>query len=196
VTRDDLLSAVAPVAGCLDRLHVRFFVTGSAASSAHGVARASLDVDLVAELDAAHVEPFVACLADAYYIPIDALRVAVAERRSFNLIHLATMFKVDVFVSRRREYDVIAADRAQPESLDEAHGAPRLPTATAEDTVLRKLEWFRRGGEVSERQWWDVVGVLKVTRHINREYLRGWATRLGIADLLDRALAQADAEEA
>ena len=74
------------------------------------------------------------------------------------------MFKVDVFVSRRRDFDVVAAERAQLESTDETAGAPRLPTATAEDTVLRKLEWFRRGGEVSERQWWDVVGVLKVTR--------------------------------
>jgi hypothetical protein len=196
VTTDDLLAAVTPVAECLNRLHVRFFLTGSAASSAHGVARASLDVDLVAELDPAHVESFVACLADAYYVPIDALRVAVAERRSFNLIHFATMFKVDVFVSRRRDYDVVAAERAQPESIDEGPGAPRLPIATAEDTVLRKLEWFRRGGEVSERQWSDVVGVLKVTRHADREYLRSWAARLGIADLLDRALTQADAGEA
>jgi hypothetical protein len=53
----------------------------------------------------------------------------------------------------------------------------------------------RRGGEVSERQWWDVVGVLKVTRQADRDYLRGWAARLGIADLLDRALTQADHEE-
>jgi len=195
VTSDDLLVAVAPVAECLDRLHVRFFVTGSAASSAHGVARASLDVDLVAELEPAHVERFIACLADAYYIPLDALRVAVTERRSFNLVHLATMFKVDVFVSRRRDYDIVAAERAQLESIDETAGAHRLPTATAEDTVLRKLEWFRPGGEVSERQWWDVVGVLKVTRHADREYLQRWAARLDIADLLDRALTQANHEQ-
>ena len=195
MTSDDLLVAVAPVAECLDRLHVRFFVTGSAASSAHGVARASLDVDLVAELEPAHVERFIACLADAYYIPLDALRVAVTERRSFNLVHLATMFKVDVFVSRRRDYDIVAAERAQLESIDETAGAHRLPTATAEDTVLRKLEWFRPGGEVSERQWWDVVGVLKVTRHADREYLQRWAARLDIADLLDRALTQADHEQ-
>ena len=195
MTSDDLLVAVAPVAECLDRLHVRFFVTGSAASSAHGVARASLDVDLVAELEPAHVERFIACLADAYYIPLDALRVAVTERRSFNLVHLATMFKVDVFVSRRRDYDIVAAERAQLESIDETAGAHRLPTATAEDTVLRKLEGFRRGGEVSERQWWDVVGVLKVTRHADREYLQRWAARLDIADLLDRALTQANHEQ-
>jgi hypothetical protein len=194
VTADDLLAAVGPVASCLDRLHVRFFLTGSAASSAHGIARASLDVDLVAELDPAHVDPFIACLADAYYVPADTLRAAVAQRRSFNLIHLASMFKVDVFVSRRRDYDLLAADRAQPATLPEAGSRP-LPTATPEDTILRKLEWFRRGGEVSERQWWDVVGVLRVTRHADREYLRAWAARLGVADLLDRALTQADAEE-
>jgi len=195
VTTDDLLVAVAPVADCLNQLGVRFFLTGSAASSAHGVARASLDVDLVAELDPPHVDRFIACLADAYYVPADALRFAVAQRRSFNLIHLATMFKVDVFVSRRRDYDIVATERAQLESMDETADAARVPTATAEDTVLRKLEWFRLGGEVSERQWWDVVGVLKVSRRADREYLRSWATRLGVLDLLDRALTQADAEE-
>jgi hypothetical protein len=195
VTTDDLLAAVLPVAECLDRLGVRYFLTGSAASSAHGIARASLDADLVAELEPVHVDALIACLADAYYVPVGTLRAAVIERRSFNLVHLASMFKVDVFVSRQRPYDMQAADRARPEVLDDAVGAPRIPTATAEDTVLRKLEWFRRGGEVSERQWWDVIGVLKVGRTLDREYLQAWAVQLGVADLLDRAMSQADAEE-
>lgn len=61
--------------------------------------------------------------------------------------------------------------------------------------MLAKLQWFRRGGEVSERQWWDVLGVLKVARHADRWYLRAWAVPLGIADLLDRAIAAADEAE-
>lgn len=194
MTTGDLLSAVLPVAACFDRLRVRYFVTGSTASSAHGIARASLDADLVAELEPTHADPLIACLGDAYYVPADTLRASVAHRRSFNLIHLQTMFKVDVFVSSGRGFDALAAERATAEPLDDAADGPRLPTATAEDTVLAKRRWFRRGGEVSERQWWDVVGVLKVARHADRAYLRAWAGQLGVADLLERALAAADEE--
>ena len=194
MTSADLIAAVMPVAECLERLGVRWFLTGSTASSAHGIARASIDGDLVAELEPAHVDALVACLGNAYYVPAEPLRAAVGERRSFNLIHLSTMFKVHVFVSRQRGFDLAAADRATTEPLDDAADAPRLPTATPEDTVLAKLEWFRRGGEVSERQWWDIIGVLRVARHADRAHLRTWAIQLGVADLLERALAAADDE--
>jgi hypothetical protein len=192
VTAPELISAVAPVAACFEALGVRYYVTGSLASSAHGIARASLDIDLVAELDPEHADGFVRCLGSAYYIPVDSLRLAVAERRSFNLIHLATMFKVDVFVSPRRPFDREAAKRARVEALDADADAPGLPIATAEDTVLAKLEWFRRGGETSERQWWDIVGILKVGRGADRAHLEKWAAALGVSDLLQRALAQAE----
>jgi hypothetical protein len=194
VTSGDLIAAVLPVARCLNDLGVRHYLTGSGASSAHGIARASLDVDLVAELEPDHVDRLIACLGVAYYIPVERIRDAVAHRRSFNLIHLASMFKVDVFVSRGRPFDRIAADRAAAAAIDDAPDAPPLPTATPEDIVLAKLEWFRRGGEVSERQWWDIVGVLKVNRGADREYMRRWSVSLGVADLLARALDAADDE--
>ena len=192
MTASDLIAALVPVAQCFEALGVRYYVTGSLASSAHGIARASLDADLVAELERDHVDALVGCLGSAYYIPLDHIRAAVDERRSFNLIHLATIFKVDVFVSRRRPFDSQAADRARPEALDDAADALKLPVAMAEDTVLAKLEWFRRGGETSERQWWDIVGVLKVARGVDRAHLRVWADALGVADLLERALVDAD----
>jgi hypothetical protein len=115
----------------------------------------------------------------------------VAARSSFNLIHLATMFKIDVFVSKGRPFDREAAARARAQAIDETPDAPRFPVASPEDTVLAKLEWFRLGGETSERQWWDAVGVLKVTPDVDRAYLRHWAAALGVADLLDRALTDA-----
>ncbi|OFW16341.1 MAG: hypothetical protein A3F69_05075 [Acidobacteria bacterium RIFCSPLOWO2_12_FULL_66_10] len=190
-TESALVAALRPVADALDAMRVRYYLGGSVASSAHGIARASLDADIVAALEPVHVDPLVGRLTSAYYIPVDRLRSAVAARSSCNFIHLATMFKIDVFVSKGRPFDRQAAERARPQAIDEAPDAPRFPIASPEDTVLAKLEWFRLGGETSERQWWDVVGILRVTEDADRQYLWRWADSLGVADLLERALADA-----
>jgi hypothetical protein len=105
VSTPDLLAALGPVLRALGDLGVRHFVGGSIASSAHGVARASIDGDVVAELGPAHVAPLVAALRDTYDVPEERVREAVACRASFNVIHLDTMLKVDVFVSRDRPFD-------------------------------------------------------------------------------------------
>jgi hypothetical protein len=192
MTESDLVSALRPVADAFDALGVRYYIGGSVASSAHGIARASLDADLVATLEPHHVDSLVNRLTAAYYIPVDRLRSAVATRSSCNFIHLATMFKIDVFVSKGRPFDRQAVDRARPQAIADAPDAPRFPVASPEDTVLAKLEWFRLGGETSERQWWDVVGILKVTAGADRSYLRRWAASLGVSDLLERALTDAN----
>ena len=190
----ELLVALAPVATALDELGVPYYVGGSVASSAHGVARASLDVDVVALLGGEHVVPLIRRLEAEYYLDEARVRSSVEARRSFNLIHLATMLKVDVFVSKRRPFDREALARARPETLDDGPPPRVFSVASLEDTVLAKLEWFRLGGEVSERQWSDVGGVLKTAGPAaDRGYLRRWAEELGVADLLVRALAEADA---
>lgn len=146
MTEVDLVAALAPVTGALEALGVRYYLGGSVASSAHGVARASLDADLIAELEPSHVERLARQLAGAYYVPLDRMHAAAAERRSFNLIHLATMFKIDVFVSEGRPFDRSAADRARPWVIG-GETTRRFFVASAEDTILAKLEWFRlRGG--------------------------------------------------
>ena len=95
MTASDLAAAVRPVAETLDALGVAFYLTGSVASSAHGIARASLDANIVADLQAEHVDRLIERLGSAYYILTNRLREAVGARSSCNLIHLATMFKVD-----------------------------------------------------------------------------------------------------
>ena len=189
MTDADLVAALRPLAEAFHDLDVPFYLGGSVASSAHGIARASLDADVIAALESTDVDPLIARVGSAYYIPVDRLRDAVADHTSCNFIHLDTMFKIDVFVSKGRPFDQRAFDRAREEALDESPGTLRVPVASAEDTVLAKLEWFRRGGETSERQWWDIVGVLRVNTDIDREYLRVWAKSLGVDDLLERALA-------
>jgi len=77
----------------------------------------------VAALDPEHVDPLVDRLASAYYIPVDRVRSAVAARSSCNFIHLATMFKIDVFVSKGRPFDLQAAERARPQAIDEVPDA-------------------------------------------------------------------------
>jgi len=130
VTASELLAALAPVIDALEALGVRHYIGGSVASSAHGVPRASIDADVVADLSSEHVAPLVARLGDAYYIDEGRVRSAVESRRSFNAIHLATMFKVDVFVNKRRPFDRQAQERARPESLTDASGGRRFFLAT------------------------------------------------------------------
>jgi hypothetical protein len=186
----ELEAALGPVLRALRELGVRHYVGGSIASSAHGIARASVDADVIAELGSEHVEPLARALAGAYYVPEQRMRDAALRRASFNLIHLETMLKVDVFVSKGRPFDARAMERAKPGPSVGAAGP--VPIASAEDTVLAKLEWFQRGGETSERQWGDVLGVLRASgSELDRTYLREFARQLGVADLLERALAEA-----
>jgi hypothetical protein len=191
MTASDLVAALQPLIAAFDALGVRYYVTGSVASSAHGIARASLDVDVVAEIDPAHVDRIAAIIESEYYVPRERMRAAAEDRASFNLIHLTTMFKVDVFVAKDRAFDRHAVDRASPQKIDESSDSPVFNVGSAEDIVLAKLEWFRRGGETSERHWRDIVGILRVTQAVDRAYLTTWAAALGVGDLLERAVAEA-----
>lgn len=188
MTQPDLLAAVSPVVDALERLGVAYSVVGSIASSAHGIARASLDADLVADLRDRHVGPFVRLLEQDYYVEREAVQSAVERRSQFNVVHLATMLKVDLYLLTDRAFDRESFERRQSAALDpEATRLYRM--ATAEDTALHKLEWYRDGGEVSDRQWSDVVGILKVQGdQLDLEYMRRVAAILSIEDLLTRAL--------
>jgi hypothetical protein len=189
----ELAAALGPVLRVLRALGVRHYVGGSIASSAHGIARASIDADVVAELAPEHAERFSAALRSDYYVPEARVRDATSRRSSFNVIHLDTMLKVDVFVSRDRPFDRRAMERARPATA-EADEDPPVPLASAEDTILAKLEWFRRGGETSQRQWGDVLGVLRASGpELDPAYLQTGASELAVSDLLERALREAEA---
>jgi hypothetical protein len=179
---------MTPVVEALEALGVAYQVGGSVASSALGVARATLDVDLVADLRAEHVARLCAALDATYYVSEEAVRDAVGRRSSFNVIHLDTMVKVDVFVLKQRPYDQRAFGRRVADTLDEGAGARLFFLATAEDVILNKLEWYRLGGGVSGSHWDDVLGVLSVQAgRLDLAYLAEWAAQLGVGDLLERA---------
>jgi len=98
------------------------------------------------------------------------------------------MFKVDVFPVSTAPFHLMQMRRRilQPVTPD---GQVAFYVASPEDTVLAKLQWYRDGGGMSDRQWNDVLGVLKVQgATLDRSYLNEWARELGITDLLHRAL--------
>lgn len=175
----------------LQELDVPYLIGGSLAGALHGVPRATNDADLVVDLKPDQVDAFVRAVTPAFYVDADSIRQAIRDRRSFNLIHLATMFKVDVFVRQARSFD--SAQFARRISAVLATDPERTAfIASAEDTVLAKLEWFRMGGEVSDRQWRDILGILKAQgERLDRAYLQQWAAQLQLEELLERALREA-----
>jgi len=187
VTPFDLIAAMRPVVRQFDRLGVRYYIGGSVASSVYGLARSTLDIDLVADLKPEHVAPLAAALRSDYYVNPSAAADAIARKSCFNLIYLPTNSKVDVFVLKDRAYDREALRRIRQDALD-PNSPGKFFVASAEDVVLAKLEWYRLGDEVSDRQWRDILEVLKVQGlSLDHRYLSQWAAELGVADLLQNA---------
>lgn len=188
----EAFAATLLVTNLLEALGVPYVVGGSVASTVHGLIRTTMDVDLVAALERQHVSPFVSALQAKFYVDEAAVRQAIQRRSSFNLIHLETMVKVDVFLPKDRPFDrqQLANRIAERVTVD---SGDTIWILTAEDVILAKLDWFRQGGEASERQWRDVLGVIKTQgERLDREYLRRWAGQLNVADLLERALQELD----
>lgn len=189
---EEILAIALRVTGVLERLKVPYLVGGSLASSLHGIPRATRDVDIVAVLDESHVDPLVRTLQDSFYVDAPMIRSAIRHHSSFNLIYLPTMFKVVIFVPEQNESSRIELERRIAYSLEES---PRqeIIVASAEDTIVQKLYWYTLGEGVSERQWQDVLGVLKVQgKKLDLVYLEQAASRLNVTPLLQRALEDAN----
>jgi hypothetical protein len=127
----------------LERLGVTYYIGGSLASSFYGRPRTTVDADMVADLAPQHVAPLVEALRSEYYVSETAVRHAVARKSCFNAIHLATMFKVDVFAIKDRTYDRAALARIRSDAVELERPEIQFAVASAKDTVLSGLEWFR-----------------------------------------------------
>ena len=185
--KPDIIVALDMVIGCFEKLGIAYYIGGSVASSAYGIARATMDVDLVAKLEISQLNHLVKALKTDYYINAEMIRDAVHRCSSFNLIHLETMIKIDVFIVKDQPYDLQALARRRPDTLDE-ESSRKFYLSSPEDIILKKLQWYQSGGGVSEQQWKDILGVLKVQGgKLDLEYLRYWATKLNIPDLLNRS---------
>jgi hypothetical protein len=170
----------------LEIAQVPFAIGGSWASTTHGEPRQTNDIDLVAALNPHTLNVFLDSLGLDYYCDRETAQEALRLARPFNVIHRQLAFKFDLFPIHdehgsaeleRTQYVVVAALDDEP-----------VPIVSAEDIIIAKLGWYRDGGEVSQQQWRDIVGVLRMEAgRIDDAYLDAWTRRLGLNDLCRRA---------
>ncbi len=186
----EVVRVAVQVIEILEDLGIPYHVGGSFASSIHGVPRQTRDLDLAVDMKVGHIRNLVSRLENDFYVESEMISSALNRRGKFNVVHLDSGFKVDVFCTKNDFFDRSEFRRHSLKRLLE--DLPReVMVLSAEDTVLRKLEWYEIGGRVSEQQWNDVLGVLKIQGQLlDRDYLEYWAGELGLTDLLEHALAE------
>ena len=183
-------AAFEELLGALDRLEIPFLIGGSVASGTHGIPRQTNDIDVVAKITPEIIADFCTVLAPAFYADAEQAALAIRLRRAFNVIHLKSAYKFDIFPAGEDRFIHSQLTRRRY-TTTRVPGLENIefPVASAEDTILAKLVWFRKGGEVSDQQWHDILGVIRVQAgRLDLGYLREWGEELGVGDLLGRVL--------
>lgn len=190
----ELKQATEPIVRFLKANEIQYHIGGSVSSSAHGIPRTTIDVDLIVDLKLYHVDTMVTELKGAYYIDSKMIENAIEAQASFNLIHLETFIKLDIFIMKQAAYDREVMSRAIDGILTVDDVEPiQVKFSSAEDIILNKLHWFRLGGEQSERQWRDILGVLNVQKEsLDLKYMKKWAQEIGVLDLLEQIIADSN----
>lgn len=182
----DPLDVALLVAEALDALDAEYFVGGSVASSFQGEPRATNDIDFVISLPLGQVDEFRIALGPDFEMDPAMLRTALRTASSANVFYLPLVTKIDFFGRGYEPYD--EAEFSRRKRVQVRANGDTLVLKSAEDTVLRKLLWYRAGGGVSDRQWRDIVSVLRISgAGMDSGYLGLWSARLGLDELLRRA---------
>jgi len=185
----DPIAVALVVARVFQTLGIAHTIGGSLASSFAGEPRSTVDIDFVAALEESHVPALVSALSPDFFVDPDAIRRAIRERTSANLIHDATQLKVDLFVAGGTPLDQQQLKRRQEVTVGPGRTIHVHPP---EDILLQKLRWYQKSGQTSDRQWRDVLGIIRVQgSHLDRQYLIANAPVLDVTDLLTRALQEA-----
>lgn len=187
----DAIRALTELARVLEELGIAYAIGGSLASGSWGEPRTTHDIDLIVALTGSDVEPLVERLAGRFHLDPEAISAGVRSGRAFNLIDLELHQKLDVFPAQDDPLDRAQLERAVRVALEE--GGRTFPLTSPELVVLRKLDWFRRGGQVSERQWRDVLAVLRVQGdRLDRTLMDDLAAGSDLTELLRRAREEAE----
>ena len=188
----EILSALQSLTNALEKFSIPYYIGGSIASSIYGMARATLDIDIVAAVKLHHISLLRQELEKSYYIDEDMIKEAIQNSSSFNLIHLETAIKIDVFILKDNPYHQNVLERKIKDTLEDEDTKTEFYFASPEDIIISKLQWYVLGGKVSERQWLDVIGVIKVQgESLDKNYLQVWSKKLGIFELLKKAFQDA-----
>jgi hypothetical protein len=188
---NDALDVALLVGGAIDAVGGEYFVGGSVASSLQGEPRATNDIDMVVAMRGFRVRAFAEKLGSDFEVDEQMLREALARGGSANIFYLPLVTKVDIFGLGASPYDEVEFHRRRRVRVRES--GEELWVKSPEDTVLRKLLWYRQGGEVSSKQWRDVTEVLRIRGPLlDVVHLDAWASKLGLTALLARARQQAE----
>lgn len=153
-----------------------------------------MDVDLLARMPPDAASRLPEQLGPDWYADGEEIRRALSLERPFNVIHRPSGEKFDLFPVLIEFHDS-ELQRASPAAVRLGDEVLHLPVASVEDMILAKLQWYRKGGEVSERQWTDVLNLIRMNQDLELGYVHTWAERLGVQDLLNRALLDATADQ-
>lgn len=174
----------------LDRLNIAYVIGGSFASSAYGAVRFTQDADITVQSFSSVAEQLYEILKSDFYISKEAMYQALQNRTNFNIIHLTTAFKIDIFIQKEDEFQMQMLSHSRKLPLGKS--AKKVSFVSPEVIILLKLDWFRQSGCDSERQWSDVQGVLAAQKeNLDFDYLKNWANKLGLSELLQKAILSA-----
>jgi hypothetical protein len=189
MSNSDVISALHPVINLLEELNIPYYIGGSIASSSLGISRATMDVDVITNLNTMHVERIVQQLNEEYYVDGEMIKDAIQHKSTFNVIHHQTTYKIDFFIAKSTEYQQSIFERITRKKLVDKEDSINVFICAPEDVVLTKLIWYKERGGTSEKQWNDILGVLKIQRNnLDLEYLLHWAEKLSVKFELNKAL--------
>lgn len=167
------------VLSVLHEYGIEYMIVGSYAATQHGHIRTTHDLDVVIALDAGDVTELASALGDEFFLDAESACEAVRRSDMFNAIHMPSGVKIDFWILKDDEFS--RTQFVRRECID-FEGVPAC-FESAEDTILSKLRWYTISP--SDRQLNDVRGILQVQQgRLDWDYLRNWAERLGIVDLL------------
>jgi hypothetical protein len=173
---DDTASLLRFVVSLLSSHEIPHMVVGSFASTVHGEPRSTLDLDIVIDPTPAQLEALIAGFdPDRFYLDADVARDALRRRSMFNVIEIASAWKLDLVIRKDRAFSI---EELQRRELLPILGLD-VATATAEDTIVAKLEWAKQGA--SDRQLEDVAGIIRTRGDdLDFEYIERWVTALAL----------------